>query len=334
MLKERGYYDEHGKANVALKQTIEQVADAVCRDGFSNIFFAGSGGSICMLMPFVEMLKKRTDITSYAEEAADLLAADYRQLTKDSLVVVVSKTGDAVEPMELVRECGRRGIRTVSFVGNDTSPVYLESTYKIWIDEDVNAFRYMQLYYFMFRLMYNRGFFPEYEDFCESLAALPLALYDAAKDFEPTAWKFAKEYKDEPFILFISSGMGYPEAFRFASCSLEEVFHIKTQAMNSAEFFHGCFEIVDERTPVVLIKNEDGARAVDERVERFLKNYGKKYIIVDMKDFTMEGIKEEYRPYFIPAFMNMIFGGLTFSCLHETTGLGFDTRKYYRVVQY
>ena len=107
MLKERGYYDEHGKANVALKQTIEQVADAVCRDGFSNIFFAGSGGSICMLMPFVEMLKKRTDITSYAEEAADLLAADYRQLTKDSLVVVVSKTGDAVEPMELVRECGR-----------------------------------------------------------------------------------------------------------------------------------------------------------------------------------------------------------------------------------
>ena len=25
---------------------------------------------------------------------------------------------------------------------------------------------------------------------------------------------------------------------------------------------------------------------------------------------------------------------LTFSCLHETTGLGFDTRKYYRVVQY
>ncbi len=104
--------------------------------------------------------------------------------------------------------------------------------------------------------------------------------------------------------------------------------------MNSAEFFHGCFEIVDEDTAVVLVKNEDGARSVDERVERFLKNYGKKYIIVDMKDFAMEGIREEYRSYFTPAFLNMIFGGLTFSCLHETTGLGFDTRKYYRVVQY
>lgn len=334
MLKERKYYDEHGKANVALRQEIEQLADVVCREGFSNIFFAGSGGSICMLMPFVEMLKKLTDIASYAEEAADLLVADYRQLTKDSIVVVVSKTGDAKEPMELVRECNRKGIRTVSFVGNNTSPVYLESTYKFWIDEDVNAFRYIQLYYFMFRLMHNKGYFPEYEEFCESLAALPLALYDAAKYYEPTAWKFAKEYKDEPFILFISSGMGYPEAFRFASCSLEEVFHIKTQTMNSAEFFHGCFEIVDERTPVVLVKNEDGARIVDERVERFLKNYAKKYMIVDMRNFTMEGIKEKYRQYFIPAFMNMIFGGLTFSCLHEATGLGFDTRKYYRVVQY
>ena len=166
------------------------------------------------------------------------------------------------------------------------------------------------------------------------MEALPLALYEAAKVFEPTAWKFAKEYKDEPYILFVSSGMGYPEAFRFSSCSVEEVFHIKTQAMNSAEFFHGCFEIVDEDTAVVLVKNEDGARSVDERVERFLKNYGKKYIIVDMKDFAMEGIREEYRSYFTPAFLNMIFGGLTFSCLHETTGLGFDTRKYYRVVQY
>ena len=38
--------------------------------------------------------------------------------------------------MELVRFCNEKGIRTVSFVGNNTSPVYLESTYKIWIDED------------------------------------------------------------------------------------------------------------------------------------------------------------------------------------------------------
>ena len=334
MLQNKEYYDEHGKANIALKNTIEQVADTICQEGFSNIFFAGSGGSICMLMPFVEILKKLTDITSYAEEAADLKVADYRQLTRESLVIVVSKTGNAEEPVELIQECNRRGIRTVSFVGNDTSPVYLESTYKIWIDEDVNAFRYMQIYYFMFRLMHNKGYFPQYEDFCRSMEALPLALYEAAKVFEPTAWKFAKEYKDEPYILFVSSGMGYPEVFRFSSCSVEEVFHIKTQAMNSAEFFHGCFEIVDEDTAVVLVKNEDGARSVDERVERFLKNYGKKYIIVDMKDFAMEGIREEYRSYFTPAFLNMIFGGLTFSCLHETTGLGFDTRKYYRVVQY
>lgn len=334
MLKEKEYYIEHGKANIALKTDIEKTADLVCAEGFSNIFFAGSGGSICMLAPFVEILKKRTDIVAYAEEAADLLVADYKQLSKESLVVIVSKTGDAKEPMELVRFCNEKGIRTVSFVGNNTSPVYLESTYKIWIDEDVNAFRYIQLYYFMFRIMHNCGFCPEYDDICQSIAALPLALYDAAKTFEPTAKLFSQDYKDEDFILFISSGIGYAEAFRFASCSLEEVFHIKTQTMNSAEFFHGCFEIVDEKTPVVLIKNEDGARATDERVERFLNQYAQKYIVVDVKKFAMPGICEHFRPYFMPAFMNMIFGGLTFSYLQETTGLGFHTRRYYRVVNY
>ena len=103
MLQNKEYYDEHGKANIALKNTIEQVADTICQEGFSNIFFAGSGGSICMLMPFVEILKKLTDITSYAEEAADLKVADYRQLTRESLVIVVSKTGNAEEPVERSR---------------------------------------------------------------------------------------------------------------------------------------------------------------------------------------------------------------------------------------
>lgn len=334
MLKSKEYYQERGAANVALREEIEKTADQICQEGFGNIFFAGSGGSICMLAPFVEILKKRTTIVSYAEEAADLLVADYQQLNQDSLVVVVSKTGDAKEPMELVRYCREKGIRTVSFVGNNTSPVYLDSTWKIWIDEEVNAFRYMQLYYFMFRVMHNLGFFPEYDRFCQSVAALPMALYDAAVAYEPTARMFSRDYKDEPFILFVSSGIGYAEAFRFASCSLEEVFHIRTQAMNSAEFFHGCFEIVDEETPVVLIKNEDGARAVDERVEHFLNQYAKKYIVVDMKSFAMPGIQEEFRSYFMPAFMNMLLGGLTFSCLQETTGLGFHTRRYYRVVNY
>ena len=73
MLKEKEYYIEHGKANIALKTDIEKTADLVCAEGFSNIFFAGSGGSICMLAPFVEILKKRTDIVAYAEEAADCL---------------------------------------------------------------------------------------------------------------------------------------------------------------------------------------------------------------------------------------------------------------------
>ena len=50
MLKEKEYYIEHGKANIALKTDIEKTADLVCAEGFSNIFFAGSGGSIWLLL--------------------------------------------------------------------------------------------------------------------------------------------------------------------------------------------------------------------------------------------------------------------------------------------
>lgn len=38
MLKEKEYYIEHGKANIALKTDIEKTADLVCAEGFPISF--------------------------------------------------------------------------------------------------------------------------------------------------------------------------------------------------------------------------------------------------------------------------------------------------------
>jgi fructoselysine-6-phosphate deglycase len=331
---DENYYLKRGKKNYALRESVESIADEISKKGFKNIFFAGSGGSIAMLMPFAHIVKKLSQIPAYTDEAAELMVSDYKQLTEESLVVIVSKTGDAKEPVELAEYCNKRNIPTVAFVGANDTPLYNIAKYKVYIDEEVSAFRYIQIYFFIFRLLYNNHDFEDYNKFADEIAYLPQGLVNAIKKYDPMLEEFSKKYKDEPFQLWIGSGLNYGETFRFSACSLEEVFRIKTQAINSAEFFHGCFEIVDKDTCVILIKGEDGSRVLDERVENFLKKYAKKYTIIDTRDFELKGISKEYRKYFTTTIISILLGERLFKYLIKDTGKSHKTRRYYRKVQY
>ncbi|WP_066059948.1 SIS domain-containing protein [Robertmurraya korlensis] len=328
------FYLERGEMNYQLREYIEKIADSISERGFQNIFFVGSGGSIEMLRSFADYFKKLSNIPVYTDTSAEFAVAQYKQLTKDSLVILVSKTGDAEEAVQAARYCQERGITTVGFVGVKDSTIYNIVSHKIFIDEDISAFRYIQVYFLAFRLLYNLGHFEDYPRFSNELKKLPKALLETAKQFDSVAKIYAEQHYQDPFQLWIGSGANIGEISRYSACVAEELFRIKTQAMHSAEFFHGCFEIVDEHTPVVLIKGEDESRGIDKRVEKFLEKYSGNSLIIDTKDFPLEGISPDFRKYFAPAVISILLGDRLRINMAEKTGLSYNTRKYYRVVSY
>lgn len=335
MLLSKEDYIIHGQRNAELRPQIEAIADKVVAEGFENVFFAGSGGSICMLLSFARAMKQLSNVPIYTEESAELAVARYRQFNSKSLVILVSKTGNAQEAITLVERCNAEGITTMAFVGNQTSPVYLQAKYSFGYDEQINELRYLPIYTFIFSLLHKLGDFPDYPAFCACMDQLPGAVYDAVMLLSPTIGKFANRSHAEPFHLYIASGYGYGEAFRVSACTIEEVFHIKTQAMNSAEFFHGCFEIVTPDTCVVLLIGEDENREVDLRVKRFIDTYGgDNKLVIDFKTLPMPSIEERFRPYFMPIFANAILGGEQSRYMNKETGLSHATRRYYRIVPY
>ena len=305
MLEEKNFYLAHGKYNAELSQEIEKVATEVGQQEFENIFFAGAGGSISMLQPFVTIFKKLSTIPVYAEDAGELAVSDYRQLTQKSLVVVVSKTGTMIETVKVVERCIKEGISVVSFIGDPESPIAQQSTYSIYQDESINSFRYMPLYYFFFKLLAEKGDFDQYPKFKENMEKLAGVLHDVAATYEPNAKTFSETHGQDDFQLYIASGLAYPEAGRFAYCNLEEVFGIKTQVISSSEFFHGSFEIIDEKTPAVLIKGLD-----------------------------LSQLDQEFVSFFTPMICSTLFGVRTFKNLEKVTGKSFNTRNYYNVVDY
>ncbi|HBI56133.1 MAG TPA: glucosamine--fructose-6-phosphate aminotransferase, partial [Firmicutes bacterium] len=166
-------YIERGELAVAQRQAVEKIADEISAKGFSNIFFAGSGGSITTLTPFPRIIRKLSSIPAYVEEAAELMVSGYNCLTKDSLVIIMAKTGTMKETVELSQYCRQRGIPTVGFVMIDHTPVADNVTYKILIDEFVSPIRYLAMFYFVFRLLKNHGDFDEYETFADELSHIP-----------------------------------------------------------------------------------------------------------------------------------------------------------------
>jgi fructoselysine-6-phosphate deglycase len=330
---DKSFYLERGERCYAMRLAVEQIADTVCCKGFTSVFFVGAGGSLMMLEPFAYLFRRLSDIPAYSLESAEVATAGFQSLKPGALVVLVTLNGTA-ETAEVAQFCQDRNIDLVAFVGVPDCPVAKLATYTIFSDEKIGALRYMQLYFFACRVLYNLGFFPEYARFADELKALPAALFQAGQDYYALGERMAGKLSRENFLLWVSSGMAYGETFRFATCCIEEMIWIKTQTIHSAEFFHGCFEIVDRDQCVVLVKNEDSNRALEERVERFLERFCKNYFVVDTRSTALLGISPEFRPLVQPAVINAVFRSRMQDSLQELTGRSAETRRYYGVVDY
>ena len=330
---EKNDFLNRGRQMVAMRAQMEQIADAVCARGFDNIIMIGAGGTMWMPDTFRYMFLKLTNIPCYSFWTQEIMTTDIHQLTSRSLVIAMSTTARE-EMTNAVQYCLTRGAQVISLVGVEKSRMGDISTHTVYLAEKTGGLSYIPYYYLAFRIMHNRGFFPDYQRFADELAMLPEGLYQASLDFEPMATKLATTVANEPFSMWLASGIAFGETCRFSTCTLEEVHRLRTQPVNSSEFFHGPFEVVDEDLCVVLVKNEDGNRVLDDRAEKFLQRYGKKYFVLDPKETALEGISRESRPYLLPSIIRTVFLGTVMAVVSKHTGRNMKTRRYYDVVEY
>ncbi|GIO21668.1 SIS domain-containing protein [Oceanobacillus sp. J11TS1] len=328
-------YLEDGKATYQTRGLIEQIADEISEEGFNNIFFISVGGSISIMWPVQEMLKQMTTIPVYAEHAAEVVLTGHKQLSKESLIIMSSKSGDTKETVRAAEWCKENGYRVVSLVGTPDSPL---ETLSHWVipnkAKDGVEFEYMALFMLMFRLLANRGEFPRYQDFADQLERLPENLVKAKQKFEPLADEIAKKYYNEPYNIWIGDGEMWGEVYLFAMCVLEEMQWIRTKTVSSSEFFHGTLELVENGVPVFLVKGEGVRRAIDERVENFCKQYTDKLVVFDTKDYELEGIDDAFRWILAPTISTALLVDRLAFHYEKYTGHDLDIRRYYRQFDY
>lgn len=328
-------YLKNAKLTYETRDIIEKVADEISDEGYKNIFFISVGGSIAIMWPIQEILKQITDIPVYSEQAAEVVLTGHKQLSKDSIVIMASKSGDTKETLEAAKWCNKNGYRVVSLVGTPGAP--LESLSKWAIpNKALNGveFEYMQLFMLIFKLLANRNEFPNYEKFATQLEGLPKNLLEAKQKFDPIADEIAEKYHDEPYNIWVGDGEMWGEVYLFSMCILEEMQWVRTKSVSSSEFFHGTLELVEKGVPVFLVKGEGSRRKIDDRVERFCRQYTDKLVVIDTKDYELKGIDDEFRWILAPTISTALLVDRLARHYEKHTGHDLDIRRYYRQFDY
>jgi fructoselysine-6-phosphate deglycase len=327
-------YVQLGQETVAHREGIEKIADEISKEGYDNIFFISSGGSLAIMFQYEKIIKRLAKIPVFLEVAGEIVLADNQQLTERSLVITASKSGDTKETVKAMEYCKERNIKIVSFVGKLESKLAELSDYVIHDHSPEVEHSYINLHYFVFRLLKNAGSFNEYDQFVQEMTALPELLVEVKQQFDPIAQKIAKEHHKDDYQIWVGGGLTWGDVYLFSMCVLEEMQWLRTKSVTSAEFFHGTLELVEEDVPVFLVKGEDETRPLDDRVEKFLHDYTDRGVVIDTKDFPLHGISEQFRKYLSPLIIEAILTERLAVQFEQRTGHDLNFRRYYRQFDY
>lgn len=328
-------YKESAKEIRKARKIAEEIADQVSKEGFESIFFTAVGGSLSPMMAIGSMAKELTTIPVFVEQAAELLACGNKHLNKNSIVITLSKSGDTKESVAIANNCKEAGIRVICCTGNEESPLAKASAHLVPMKHKNGVeYEYILLYWVFFRLLHNKGDFPEYEAFADGLSKLPENLMKVKEQFDPKAERIAKAHFDAPIQYWIGGNEMWGETYLFSMCILEEMQWIKTKSVTSAEFFHGTLELIEKGVSTFLIKGEGKGRVLDERAQKFLETHTDKFEVIDPAEYALDDMPKQFRWIVAPLVCSTCLVDRLAAHLEAHTGHNLDYRRYYRQFEY
>lgn len=322
---------------ISERENIEKVVDQICEKGYKNLFLVGIGGTIAYMQQFECIIKSRSAIQIYVENAAEFTKLGNKQFCKDSVMVIVSASGDTKEVVEAVELAKSKGVVTIGIIGDGKSVLGKAVDHPITSSDYCNEVSSDPIYYCLYvlalRFMRNAGEFPQYEKFFEELKNAPVALLNVKKEVDKKAEEFVTKYKDEPIHYLVGAGNLWGATYSYAMCVMEECQWMRTKSIHAADFFHGTLEVIERGVNVVLFKGEDEARPLMERVDKFVNKVTDQVTVFDTKDYELKGFSEEFRGLLSPLVLNAMLERLSVY-LEEKRKHPMEIRRYYKRLDY
>jgi glutamine---fructose-6-phosphate transaminase (isomerizing) len=183
-------------------------------------------------------------------------------LTKDTLVIGISQSGetrDTVNAMRLAREKGARTLAITNLMGTQITREAQAVLYtRCGLEVGVAASKTFTaqvalLSLIALKLAQVRKTLPgdEIEFILDRLYELPDKI-ERFLDGDHPIEEIAQRFYDKPFFLYLGRHIGLPVALEGA-LKLKEISYIPTEAYSAGEMKHGPIALLEEGTPVVVV---------------------------------------------------------------------------------
>ena len=210
-----------------------------------------------------QIIERLTGIPAEAEIASEFR---YREpmLDADTLVIVISQSGETADTVAALREAKARGCKVMAITNVVGSAIARESDYVvyIWAGPEISVAS-TKAYTTMLIAEYLLGVYLAQQkgvgdaarlaDILEGLQELPEATVKMLQEnYLQQIQQAAEGYKAVKDIFFIGRGLDWAIALE-GSLKLKEISYIHAEAYAAGELKHGTLALVTEETPVIAI---------------------------------------------------------------------------------
>lgn len=192
------------------------------------------------------------------------LASEFRYrnpiIDKDSLVIIISQSGETADSLEALRLAREKGVKTLAIVNVVGSSIAREADYVFYTvagpeisvaTTKAYSAQLAAVYCFAVELSRVKGTIStqEYEDYISELLSLPEKIEKTLEDKERIQW-FASKYASARDVFFIGRGLDYAICLE-GSLKLKEITYIHSEAYAAGELKHGTISLIEKDILVV-----------------------------------------------------------------------------------
>ena len=269
-----------------------------------RVYIVGCGSAYHVAMAAKYVLEDMTQVSVEIDIASEFR---YRNpiLVKNSLVVIISQSGETADSLAALRLAKEKGVAVLGVVNVVGSSIARESDHTLYTyagpeisvaTTKAYSTQLIAMYLFAMRLAQVKGLLSE-EDCAKMIAELnelPAKIQKILDDKERIQW-FASKYANAKDMFFLGRGLDYAISLE-GSLKMKEISYIHSEAYAAGELKHGTISLIEDNTLVVGVLTQSNLyeKTISNMVEvksrgaylMGLTTYGN-YGIEDTADFSV-----------------------------------------------
>ncbi|WP_408955554.1 glutamine--fructose-6-phosphate transaminase (isomerizing) [Natroniella sp. ANB-PHB2] len=198
------------------------------------------------------------------------IASEFRYrdplVDQDTLVIVVSQSGETADTLAALREAQDKGARVIAICNTVGSTIPREADDVVYIHAgpevavaSTKAYLTMLVAFYMLAIYFARAkgllTTERSEELISALKELPDQVAEIIEEGEEQIAQLAKEYLKQENAFFIGRSIDYAVALE-GSLKLKEISYIHAEAYPAGELKHGTLALIEEGIPVIALATQ------------------------------------------------------------------------------